>query len=174
MGRSARADAGAGNLRAAIDLANNNPGADTIVFAGAAFGGMVSLSTADAATTAATNTENLAGPSALVVRSPITIQGTGEAIIRIGGTAFRLFQVTETGDLTLQNLILFRGLAPGGAGGGGGGGAAGFGGAIYNQGTLRVFGCTLTENQAVGGSGGGGGLAGPARQSSCGGILVHA
>src|SRR4051794_5747339 len=65
-------DAGSGSLRAAIDQANAANDPDTIVFAGAAVGGTVRLSTPDAATVAATNTENLAGPSALVIRSPIT------------------------------------------------------------------------------------------------------
>jgi hypothetical protein len=46
-------------------------------------------------------------------------------------------------------------LAQGGNGSAGsGGGGAGLGGAIFNQGNLTVFDCTLADNQAVGGNGG--------------------
>src|SRR5262249_10952243 len=134
-------DAGAGSLRDAIDRANAALDADTIVFAPSVRGGTRALSIADPAAPAATYTEQLAGPSALVVRSPVTIQGTGETLTRANGAAaFRLFQVMATGNLTLRDLTLTNGLAQGGAGGGGGGGAAGMGGAVYNQGILSVVG----------------------------------
>src|SRR5581483_5863 len=105
---------------------------------------------ADPATTAATNALKLAGPSALVVTTPVTIQGTGETIARQSADAFRLFQVPATGALTLQNLTLTGGLARGAAGNGAGG-AAGLGGAVENQGTLTITDCTLTGNAAFGG-----------------------
>ena len=82
---STLADAGAGSLRDAIDQANAVNDADTILFAGAAVGGTISLSTFTnlAASTAAV--PQPAGPSAFVVTSPVTIQGTGETITRTGG-----------------------------------------------------------------------------------------
>ena len=166
------ADAGAGSLRDAIDQANTVNDADTIVFAGAAAGGTIGLSTFTNLAAGSATVPQPAGPTALIVSSPVTIQGTGETITRIGATAFRLFQVTAAGNLSLRNLTLSKGLAQGGAGGdsiNGGGGAAGLGGAIYNQGKLTINGSTLTANQAVGGGGsnggggnaGGGGLGGP-------------
>src|SRR5262249_49741645 len=81
-------DSGAGSLRAAIDAANAAPDADSIVFDPSVRGGTVYLSTFTnlAASTAAV--PQPAGPSAFVITSPITIQGTGETITRTGGTNF--------------------------------------------------------------------------------------
>ena len=71
----------------------------------------------------------------------------------------RLFDVANTGSLTLQNLTLSGGTAQGYKGGnstqgGAGGGSAGLGGAIFNQGTLTILDCTLSGNTAQGGGGG--------------------
>ena len=147
-------DAGSGSLREAINRSNDelsNPGSDTIVFAPAVQGAAVSLTafTNPAASTA--EVPQPAGPSAFLVTSPVVIQGSGETLTRGGAVAFRLFQVTATGNLTLSNLTLSNGLARGGTSAGGGN-AAGLGGAIYNQGTLRILGSTLTGNLAQGGS----------------------
>ncbi len=169
---STLADAGAGSLRDAIDQANTVNDADTIVFSGAAVGGTISLSTFSNLDAGSATVPQPAGPTALIVSSPVTIQGTGETITRIGATAFRLFQVTAAGNLSLRNVTLSKGLAQGGAGGdgiNGGGGAAGLGGAIYNQGKLTITGTTLAANKAIGGGGinggginaGGGGLGSP-------------
>ena len=172
-------DAGPGSLRDAIAQANdegNHPGADTIVFDSTVKGGTVGLmSFTNLPDSSDPSNPQPVGPTALVITSDVTIQGTGETITRSGTTPFRLFQVTAAGTLTLQNLTLSNGLAQGGSGSDGGGGAAGLGGAVYNQGTLRVFASTLTNNQAVGGagdpnanSGGGGGLGGPGAPNSGG------
>lgn len=151
-------DAGAGSLRQAIHDANDetqHPGADTIQFASGLAGGTINLSTVD---------DSSFGPSALLVTSPVAITGlggnSGIGIARSGTAGnMRLFLVTSSGDLTLQNLTLSNGLAQGGhggnhQGGGGGGGAAGLGGAIFNEGILRVQRSTLTGNLAQGGDGG--------------------
>jgi hypothetical protein len=108
------------------------------------------------------------GPTAFRITTPITITGpagdAGITIQRVGSSPFRLFHVTSTGNLTLENLIVSGGLAQGGhsltAGGAGGGGGAGVGGAIVNEGSLSVERCTLSQNQAIGGSGGAGGTIG--------------
>lgn len=103
-----------------------------------------------------------AGNSALVISTNITIQGpdreNGLTILRPGETdAFRLFEVTSAGNLTLERLTLTGGFAVGGSGGDGsmgGGGGAGLGGAIFSRGTLTVIRSTLSGNLAVGGDGG--------------------
>ncbi|MBX9625804.1 MAG: hypothetical protein K2X82_18535, partial [Gemmataceae bacterium] len=145
------ADAGDGSLRWAIDQANAAPDADTIVFDASVRGKTVGLTTFTNLSASTADVPQPAGPSAFLVTTPITIRGTGETITRTGGNAFRLFQVTAAGNLTLDTLTLSNGLAQGFAGG-----AAGLGGTVYNQGTLTITGCTLTGNQAVGGGGLGG------------------
>jgi hypothetical protein len=165
-------DSGPGSLRDAIAQANISSSDDVIVFAPDIRGGTINLTTF---TNPAASTEAVpqpVGPTALVITSTITIQGTGESITRVGDAAFRLFQVTGSGHLILQNLTLSNGLAQGGAGETGGGGA-GLGGAIYNQGRVTISGSTLVGNQAIGGAstggaGGGGGLGGPGVNSTGG------
>ncbi len=164
------ADSGAGSLRAEITQAISDTSPDTIVFAANLADATISLSTIG---------DTSIGPSAfLITNNQVTIQGTRQTITLASGTpAMRLFAVTPTGNLTLEDLTLSNGIAQGGAGGAGeGGGAAGLGGAIYNQGTLTILDSALTGNQAIGGSnnattadGGGGGLGGPADATGDGG-----
>src|SRR5262249_16201224 len=102
------------------------------------------------------------GPSALLVSHAVAIVGTtGDSGITLSaaGTTMRLFEVTSTGNLTLEDLTLTGGTARGYTGGasaygGGGGGSAGLGGAIFNQGSLTILDSTLTGNTAQGGAGG--------------------
>ena len=106
--------------------------------------------------------DNSVGPSAFLVNSPVVIDGpSGNSgiALAVAGTTMRLFDVTSTGNLTLQDLTLSGGSAQGFAGGnstqgGAGGGSAGLGGAIFNQGTLTILDSTLTGNTAQGGGGG--------------------
>jgi len=162
------ADSGVGSLRQAMVNANADLAPDTIRFDSTLSSSTISLRTSSSTTF---------GPTALTVTSPILIEGSGQTIERsFGSGVLRLFHVTSSGQLTLQNLQLKDGWAQGGDGAGGehgGGGAAGFGGAIYNQGTLSISGVTFFGNQAVGGNGGaggisGGGLGGGGTQSSNG------
>src|SRR5438309_1025940 len=71
-------DGGAGSLRDAIDQANAAPDADTILFDPSVRAGTVALSSFRnlAASTAAV--PQPAGPSAFLISSPVTIQGSGE------------------------------------------------------------------------------------------------
>ena len=151
-------------LREAIELAESQSGADTIVFDASLFAAgdqTISL-------TEYTMNDD-AGFTSFVISSDITIEGpsgnNGLTIQRgVSADLFRLFTVKETGSLTLQWLTLSDGVAQGGDGGtssgaGGGGGGAGLGGAIFNQGTLTVKNSLLRNNQAIGGDGGAG--AGP-------------
>ncbi len=101
------------------------------------------------------------GPTAFVLHNNITIQGpsgaNGITIRRANQAPFRLFHVTASARLTLENLNLTNGQARGfigGTGYAGGGGSAGMGGAIFNQGTLTLRSSTLFDNRAVGGDGG--------------------
>lgn len=165
-------------LREAIEAANTDSavgdcsagsGADTITFAFALTSGgdsTITLTQFDAGTDS-----DEVGAYALGITSEIIIDGgTGENGITIerasaNSDLFRLFYVTQAGDLTLRNLTLTGGSADGGDGGTGGGGAAGMGGAIFvRAGALTIENSTLANHSATGGegsaaaSGGGGGV----------------
>ena len=89
------------------------------------------------------------------ITTPITLLGSNTTITRNATAAFRLFYVTTTGSLTIENVTLSNGLAQGGNGGhaqyDGGGGGGGMGGAIFNRGALTLTNVTLTGNKALGG-----------------------
>jgi hypothetical protein len=118
--------AGDCSLGAALQLAQDSTGADTIRFD-------PSISTV---------TVNAALPS-LTSTDAITIQGTatsGVTIQRGSGTpAFRLFTFSAGTAVNLSDLAIR------------GGSVAGFGGAISNAGTLSLTNCTLANNAAGGG-----------------------
>lgn len=145
------ADSGDGSLRAEVAAANADGGPDTITFQ-SGLHGIIELTTVG---------DYGFGPAALLVTGTMSIDGNngGSGItIEPTGTEMRIFDVSSTGDLTLNALTLSGGNARGGnggsAGGGGGGGGAGLGGAIFNAGTLTITSSTFTNNQANGGSGG--------------------
>lgn len=73
----------------------------------------------------------------------LTILGNGDTIERVGSNAFRLFDVAPGASLSLEDVTLQ------------GGGGDDYGGAIFNQGTLKVSNSTLSGNSA----GAGGGIA---------------
>ena len=110
------------------------------------------------------------GPTAYIIGAGmaglnITIDGSGSpGLILDGAGAARLFAVTNTTSLTLENLTVTGGMAQGANGGGssefavghggGGGGAGGLGGAIYNDGgDFTADGVTFFGNRAQGGDG---------------------
>jgi CSLREA domain-containing protein len=162
----------AANTDLAVDACPAGSDADTITFDPALVAGGPQTLTLSLFDTGLDADES--GPTALDVTAAITLTGPGgENGLTLqrdgGGPAFRLFRVSLEGELTLENLTLRGGLARGGDGAKRGGGAAGLGGAIYNEGILRLVACTLTGNQASGGNGaygydndgGGGGAWGP-------------
>lgn len=133
-------------LIAAINTANGNSEADTIVLGG----GSYSYEVPD---------NYWYGPNALpAISSNITIEGNGSVIERStsAATNFRLFYVDggfsglTAGTLHLKNLTLYNGGATGGNSFGGGGGL-GAGGAVFNQGTLILDGVTAYGNMVRGG-----------------------
>jgi CSLREA domain-containing protein len=151
-------------LREAIQAANTDTsvdgsvagnGADIITFAPAL------VSSGPATITLTIMGDDLLGPTALLITSPITIEGpTGANGITISGDAsnaardLRLFRVDTAGSLTLEDVTLSDGNITGFASSNRGGGAPGLGGAIYNQGTLSVVNSTLSGNTATGAVGG--------------------
>ena len=140
-----------------VDGSTAGNGADRIIFAPTLFSSGdadISLTLFDTGTDSGEF-----GPTAFIITTPITIlgpDGDNGITIKLGSGEFRLFHVTASGTLKIINISLEKGMAQGGdggEGGAGGGGAAGLGGAIFNENTLIISKCTLSENQAIGGEG---------------------
>jgi hypothetical protein len=96
--------------------------------------------------TAVNNTTNGAnGLPVIAKKDNLTISGQGGDIIErdTAAPAFRLFDVSSGGSLTLNNLTLQNGLAFGS-------GSSAEGGAIYNQGSLSLNSVTVQSNRAQG------------------------
>src|SRR5262249_35074512 len=144
---------------------------DTITFAPALAGQTITLAQAG---------DTTFGPSAFGIAggTSVTIRGlTGDQGITLAGggssSNLRALYVAAGGSLTVEYLTLANFRAQGGdgagggwsgdssgSGGGAGGGGAGMGGALFNEGTLALVGCTLTGNTVQGGAGGPNTLAG--------------
>jgi CSLREA domain-containing protein len=85
--------------------------------------------------------ENLNGTGDLDVATAVTIDPTGAVVID-GGALDRVIHVlAPAGALTVSDLTIRRGSAPGMANGGG----------IFNEGSVTVTGVTLTDNEAQSG-----------------------
>src|SRR5262249_45097622 len=144
-------DSGVGSLRQAVADAAAAGGSNTINFDSSLAGQTISLASNDA--------NGSFGPTGLVIdNDTLTIDGSAAPGLDLsGGGQRRLFAITSTGALTLENITLTDGVAQGESGatgpGAGGGGGAGLGGAIFNRGSLTVLDSTITGNQAIGGSG---------------------
>ncbi|MBN2477300.1 MAG: hypothetical protein JXB62_22025 [Pirellulales bacterium] len=126
-------DYSAGNLslREAVEFANANPGADTILFAAALAEKTITLTSGE-----------------LVITDDLTITGLGADQLTIsGGSASRVFTVDNAAPtaitVAIRGLSLVEGHAP----------VYPYGGGIYNQEHLTVEGCTLANNAAVYGGG---------------------
>ncbi|WP_439628845.1 beta strand repeat-containing protein [Gemmata sp.] len=140
----------AAELNTPVDGSAAGSGADTIVFA-PGLSGDIDLSIAG---------DNKNGPTALLITTPITIDGFngGDGIvIRRADVAanLRLLGLTASANLTLRGVTLADGLVEGAAGGDGLGGAI-----LNNGGVLNVVQSLLRDNTALGGLGGGDGLGG--------------
>jgi hypothetical protein len=181
---------GASGLIAAINAANSTPAADTITLAP---GCVYALTGVD-------NT-GANGPNGLpVVSTPITISATGATITRSSSVAFRIGEVSATGELALNHLTLTGGHAQDGSNGAVSGGSDGdcvpsdaadggvgsSGGGIFNAGTLTVTNSSVTGNSAgsggdgaasddcIGSNGGSGGDAGDGGAGGIGGAIANA
>lgn len=81
----------------------------------------------------------------ITITNNVVLDGTGVGVTLSGGNAVPLFYVTGTGSLTITNLTLANGncLVTNGTPG-----TPADGGAIQNNGTVTLVGCTLTNNMA--------------------------
>ncbi|MCA9963880.1 MAG: CSLREA domain-containing protein [Anaerolineales bacterium] len=129
----------AATLATAVAVANSNIDADTILLPPSC---IYEFTAAQASPL---------GPTALSATTPFTIDGNGSTIRRSSGSAFRLFYIGSSGNLTLNDLVLDNGLAQGGNGGNiNGPGAGGGGGGLGGNGSNGLAGLP-----ANGGGGGG-------------------
>jgi hypothetical protein len=130
-----------GTLRQAIFDANQADDPDIIEFAP----NLASISLAVVG-------DSSAGDSALMIASPIKIQGHSQGITigRGVGSPMRLFYVGAGGELSFQSITLTGGVAEGALG------QDGLGGAVFVSATgqLEIDSSTLTNHIARGGSGG--------------------
>lgn len=146
---SSMADAGAGSLRDAIELANLNPtGADTIRFDNSLLGQTITV-------------QSMLPMISKGSGGSLNIVGLGsDQLVISGQNQSRVFWV-ESGNVTIENVKIADGLANGGSGamtgrGGGGGGGLGAGGAVFvnSTGSVTMRNVRLANNSAQGGHGG--------------------
>jgi len=113
------ADSGPGSLRWAIDQANITAGADAIAFEASLADQPIVL-----------------GGTELSVSDDLTITGLGADDLTISGNnASRVFSIAAGVAVSISGVTIASG-------------AADFGGGIYNEGTLTVANCILTNNSA--------------------------
>lgn len=131
-------DSGPGSLRQAVLDAVSG---DTITFTSTLSGQTILLTSGQ-----------------IVLDKNLTLDGSALANgIRIdANNSSRIFMVNSGTTNVLNSLTLYRGRAHGANGAPGVTGGNGFGGGIYNAGTLTVNHCTLTNNIAAGGNAGNG------------------
>ncbi|WP_460089431.1 DUF4347 domain-containing protein [Pseudomonas sp. S2_E02] len=99
--------------------------------------------------------------SELLINKNITVDGDlnndGVAdVILDGQYKTRVVEVTSGSTVTLDGLVITKGLVAGNGGNGGSAAAGAMGGGIFNAGTLTLNNVTVTANAASGGGGGGG------------------
>ena len=99
--------------------------------------------------------------SELLINKSITVDGDlnndGVADVTLDGQyKTRVVEVTSGNTVTLDGLVITKGLVAGNGGNGGSAAAGAMGGGIFNAGTLTLNNVTVTANAASGGGGGGG------------------
>ncbi|MFJ4192952.1 Ig-like domain-containing protein [Pseudomonas sp. NPDC089534] len=130
-------DTGVGSLRAALVSAQNG---DIVTFSS---GMTVQLT------------------SELLINKNITVDGDlnndGVADVTLDGQyKTRVVEIASGSTVTLDGLVITRGLVSGNGGNGGYGAAGAMGGGIFNAGILTLSNVSVTSNAAAGGGGGGG------------------
>jgi len=131
------ANTGVGSLRAALASAQNG---DIVTFSS---GMTVQLT------------------SELLINKNITVDGDlnndGVADVTLDGQyRTRVVEITSSSTVTLDGLVITRGLVSGNGGNGGYGATGAMGGGIFNAGILTLNNVSVTGNAAAGGGGGGG------------------
>jgi chitodextrinase len=129
------------SLISAISTANKAPGGGTVTLAA---GCVYTL-------TAVNNTADSGGVGLPAITGKVTIAGNGATIARSttsGTPAFRIFDVSSSGSLSLASVTLTNGIANNGVQGGG---------AIISHGVLSVSGSTFAGNSAPSATGTSGG-----------------
>jgi len=131
------ANTGVGSLRAALASAQNG---DIVTFSS---GMTVQLT------------------SELLINKNVTVDGDlnndGVADVTLDGQyRTRVVEITSGSTVTLDGLVITRGLVSGNGGNGGYGATGAMGGGIFNAGILTLNNVTVTSNAAAGGGGGGG------------------
>ncbi len=99
--------------------------------------------------------------SELLINKSITVDGDlnndGVADVTLDGQyKTRVVEVTSGSTVTLDGLVITKGLVAGNGGNGGSAAAGAMGGGIFNAGILTLNNVTVTANAASGGGGGGG------------------
>lgn len=134
-----------GDVRYAIEQADESTADSTILFAPNLYGRQITLS-----------------QGVLAINKPsgtLTIEGPGADVLAIsGGGSGQVFSVSPTSQVTISGLTMTDGV---GAQGGG----------IQNNGTLTLSACTISGNTALGG-GGGGVMNGPFGRLTIGGSTI--
>jgi hypothetical protein len=125
-------DSGSGSLRAAVLAAGDG---DTIQFDASIIPQTIHLTSGE-----------------IDIDHSITMTG---GVTIDAGSLSRIFKIAAGKTVSLSSLTFSHGLAAGADGSGGSSGERGFGGAIWNQGTLNLLSCTFNQNHATGGNGGG-------------------
>ncbi len=103
--------------------------------------------------------------STITINTDTVLDGSGHQITISGGNLVRVFEVASNVNFTLINLTIANGLSKNGYGGG-----------IYNVGTLNVTNCHFVDNRAQGVQGAdsqGGNLNGSPGQDGCGGAICN-
>ncbi len=120
------------SLRAAVEAADQNPGADTITFAPSLAGQTITLTNYTLELSDTSGTTTITGPGA----SQLTIDGNNDGTV---------FQVAGGVTADISGLTISHGYS------------SNYSGGIWNRGTLSLTDCTLSQNTATlaGGIGGG-------------------
>jgi hypothetical protein len=140
-------DGSAGSLRWAVGQASSSAGADTIVF--------------DKGVLSTPQTITLTGGQLeLTDAATTTIRGPAAGVTISGNHASRVFAIDSGASAALSGLTITEGKVSGGFGPPGPGDS---GGGLSNSGTLKLSGCTISNNSA---SVGGGSTTAQARSSS--------